>query len=120
VSERPKNHLERVFAGVNPTMAIASITMVFAFVLFTVTNAELANGIYTGAKAWIEGSLGWYYVAVVSAVLFFTFWVASAASAICAWARTMNAPSSATSPGSPCCSAPRSAPACCSGASPSR
>lgn len=75
MSERPKNHLERVFAGVNPTMAIASITMVFAFVLFTVTNAELANGIYTGAKAWIEGSLGWYYVAVVSAVLFFTFWV---------------------------------------------
>lgn len=73
--EHSKNHLERLFAGVNPTMAISSILMVFVFLLFTVTNAELANTIYTATKSWIEGSLGWYYVAVVSSVLFFTFWV---------------------------------------------
>lgn len=75
VSVRPNSLLERWFAGVSPTMAIASIAMVFAFVLFTVTNADLANGLYSGAKAWIERSLGWYYVAVVSGVLFFTCWV---------------------------------------------
>jgi choline/glycine/proline betaine transport protein len=75
MSTSPPNHLDRLFAGVNPTMAVASVAMVFAFVLFTVTNAELANNIYTGMKSWIEGSLGWYYVAVVSFVLFFTFWV---------------------------------------------
>lgn len=75
VSVRPNSPLERWFAGVSPTMAIASIAMVFAFVLFTVTNADLANGLYSGAKAWIERSLGWYYVAVVSGVLFFTCWV---------------------------------------------
>ncbi|RHW19680.1 choline transporter [Pseudomonas jilinensis] len=75
VSDRPMKRLEHVFAGVNPTMAIASIAMVLAFVLFTVTNTELANSIYTGIKAWIEGSLGWYYVTVVGAVMFFTFWV---------------------------------------------
>ena len=75
MSVRPNSLLERWFAGVSPTMAIASIAMVFAFVLFTVTNADLANGLYSGAKAWIERSLGWYYVAVVSGVLFFTCWV---------------------------------------------
>lgn len=73
--EHPPLNRERWFAGVNPTMAIASIAMVLLFLLFTLSNAELANGIYTGIKAWIEHSLGWYYVAVVSLVLFFTFWV---------------------------------------------
>ncbi|PSJ36621.1 choline transporter [Zobellella taiwanensis] len=75
MSDRLMKRLEPMLAGVNPTMAIASVAMVFVFVLFTVTNAELANEIYSGTKAWIEGSLGWYYVAVVGAVLFFTFWV---------------------------------------------
>lgn len=75
MSAHPTFNRERWFAGVNPTMAIASIAMVLLFLLFTLSNAELANGIYTGIKAWIERSLGWYYVAVVSLVLFFTFWV---------------------------------------------
>ena len=75
MSEHPNQRVARLFAGVNPTMAIASIAMVLVFVLFTVANGEQANALYTGAKQWIEGSLGWYYVAVVSALLFFTFWV---------------------------------------------
>ncbi|WP_417579417.1 BCCT family transporter [Nitrincola sp.] len=75
MNDRPLTLYERIFVGVNPTMAIASFMMVLIFVLFTVTNTELANSIYTGTKAWIESSLGWYYVIVVGAVLFFTLWV---------------------------------------------
>lgn len=58
------------FAGVNKTMAIASITMVVAFVLFTVLQPELANTIYTGVKQYIESELGWYYILTVNVVLF--------------------------------------------------
>lgn len=58
------------FAGVNKTMAVASITMVMAFVLFTVLQPELANTIYTGVKQYIESELGWYYILTVNVVLF--------------------------------------------------
>ena len=75
MSEHPMQGSHRLFAGVNPTMAISSLAMVLVFVLFTVIYGELANSLYTGIKQWIESSLGWYYVAVVSIVLFFTFWV---------------------------------------------
>ncbi|WP_448334338.1 hypothetical protein, partial [Streptomyces sp. DSM 41534] len=51
-----------VFAGVDKTMAIASITMVFAFVLFSVLQPELANSIYQWVKQFIEQELGWYYI----------------------------------------------------------
>ncbi|SFT88156.1 BCCT family transporter [Pseudomonas marincola] len=75
MSGHPKKGYERLFAGVNPTMATSSLVMVIGFVLFTVLYSDLANSLYTGAKQWIESSLGWYYIAVVSGVLFFTFWV---------------------------------------------
>lgn len=65
-----------MFKGVHPGMGVASIAMVFAFVFFTISNVEFANGIYSDIKSWIQTTLGWYYVTVVSLVLFFSIWVA--------------------------------------------
>lgn len=64
------------FNGVHPGMGIASKAMVLAFVLFTVMNVDFANGIYSDVKSWIQTTLSWYYVTVVSLVLFFSVWVA--------------------------------------------
>ncbi|MCV6590340.1 MAG: BCCT family transporter [Marinobacterium sp.] len=64
------------FLGVHPGMGIASKAMVLAFVLFTVMNVDLANGVYSDIKNWIQSTLNWYYVTVVSLVLFFSVWVA--------------------------------------------
>lgn len=64
------------FHGVHPGMGIASKAMVLAFVLFTVINVDFANGIYSDIKTWIQTTLNWYYVTVVSLVLFFSIWVA--------------------------------------------
>ena len=61
---------QSLFTGVNKTMAIASTTMVLAFVLFTVLQPSLANTIYTGVKHYIENELGWYYILTVNVVLF--------------------------------------------------
>ncbi|WP_428034192.1 BCCT family transporter [Amphritea sp.] len=64
------------FFGVHPGMGIASKAMVLAFVLFTVMNVDFANGIYSDIKTWIQTTLNWYYVTVVSLVLFFSIWMA--------------------------------------------
>ncbi|MFC3283965.1 BCCT family transporter [Litchfieldella rifensis] len=58
-----------LFAGVDRTMAIASIAMVVAFVLFSVLQPVLANSIYQGVKQFIEQELGWYYILTVNVVL---------------------------------------------------
>ncbi|WP_296930064.1 BCCT family transporter [uncultured Marinobacter sp.] len=65
-----------LFAGVDKTMAVASTTMVLAFVLFTVLQPDLANVIYTGAKQYIENELGWYYILTVNVVLLVSLMIA--------------------------------------------
>lgn len=75
---QPKKMLadKGLFLGVHPGMGIASKAMVLAFVLFTIMNVDFANGIYSDVKSWIQATLSWYYVTVVSLVLFFSIWVA--------------------------------------------
>ncbi|MDO6683097.1 MULTISPECIES: BCCT family transporter [unclassified Oceanobacter] len=75
---QPKKMLvsKGLFAGIHPGMGIASKAMILAFVLFTVLNVDLANGVYTDVKSWIQTTLNWYYVMVVSVVLFFCVWMA--------------------------------------------
>ena len=51
-------------------MALASKGMVLAFVAFTLLNVQQAGVVYTGVRAWIEASLDWYYILIVSAALF--------------------------------------------------
>lgn len=65
-----------LFHGVHPGMGIASKAMVLVFVLFTIMNVDFANSIYSDIKTWIQTTLNWYYVTVVSLVLFFSIWVA--------------------------------------------
>ncbi len=75
---QPKNMLvsNGMFAGIHKGMSIAAKAMILAFVLFTVLNVDFANGIYSDVKSWIQTTLNWYYVTVVSVVLFFSIWVA--------------------------------------------
>ena len=64
-----------VFKGVHSGMSIASAGIIVAMVIFTVLNVDLANSVYETIKYWITSTLGWYYISVVSIILFFTFWL---------------------------------------------
>ena len=56
--------------GLNPTMALASKGFVLAFVLFAVRDVDAAGAAFERVRAWIEGTLDWYYVLAVCACLF--------------------------------------------------
>ena len=58
-----------MWAGLHPGMATASLAMVLMFVVFTVVNVEGAGAVYAGIRAWIESSLGGFYVMSVCAML---------------------------------------------------
>jgi choline/glycine/proline betaine transport protein len=64
-----------LFKGMNPVMGIASMIMILGFVLFTITNVEYANEVFTQMKSYIIGTLGWFYVLVVSVILIFVIWL---------------------------------------------
>jgi choline/glycine/proline betaine transport protein len=64
-----------LFKGMNSLMAIASMIMILGFVGFTIGDAEYANGIFTVMKDFIIGTLGWFYVLVVSSILLFVIWL---------------------------------------------
>lgn len=56
--------------GTHPVMSIGSGLLVTAFVLFTVIDPEYANAVYSAAKGFIASNLAWYYVGLMSFVLF--------------------------------------------------
>ena len=58
------------FTGLHSGMGIAAKVMVVAFVVFTALNVELANGLYSAIRGWIETTLNWYYITVVTVMLF--------------------------------------------------
>ncbi len=58
-----------MWAGLHPGMALASLAMVLLFVAFTVVNAERAATAYAGVRAWIESTLGWFYILAVCIML---------------------------------------------------
>jgi choline/glycine/proline betaine transport protein len=64
-----------VFKGMHSGMSIASAGIIVAMVIFTVLNVDLANVVYERIKYWITSTLGWYYVSVVSIILFFSIWL---------------------------------------------
>ncbi|MEM7070619.1 MAG: BCCT family transporter [Pseudomonadota bacterium] len=59
-----------LWKGLHPGMGLAAKGMVLAFVVFTALNVELANGLYSTVRSWIEGALNWYYISAVSVMLF--------------------------------------------------
>ena len=59
-----------LLTGSSPVMAVSAGILVLAFVLFTVNDPEYANSLYSAAKSFIAKELAWYYVGLVSAILF--------------------------------------------------
>lgn len=60
-----------MFSGINPSMGIMAKAMVLAFLVFTILNVEFAGGVYADIKNWIQTTLNWYYVSLIS--VFFSF-----------------------------------------------
>ena len=58
-----------MWAGLHPGMATASLAMVLIFVVFSVVNMDGAGAVYAGIRAWIESSLGGFYVLSVCVML---------------------------------------------------
>ena len=74
---RPDNLVAKSgpFKGMNVLMGVASMTMIIAFVFFTIRDVESSSAIFSTAKDFIIGTMGWFYVVVVNAALFFVFWL---------------------------------------------
>ncbi len=64
-----------LFRGMNKTMAIASMVMILGFVGFTIHDVEYSGTVFSAGKDFIIGSLDWFYVFVVNAILLFVFWL---------------------------------------------
>lgn len=64
-----------IFAGMNAFMAVASMIMILGFVAFTIFDVEYANATFTVMKDFIIGTLDWFYVLVMSLILFFVIWL---------------------------------------------
>ncbi|MXX77680.1 MAG: BCCT family transporter, partial [Gemmatimonadales bacterium] len=59
-----------LWKGLNPGMAMAAKGVVLVFVLATVWDVEAAGTVFGRVRAWIEGTLDWFYVLTVCATLF--------------------------------------------------
>lgn len=63
------------FTGINPSMGILAKAMVAAFLLFTILNVDFAGGLYADVKNWIQTTLNWYYVSLISIFFFLCLWL---------------------------------------------
>ena len=64
-----------LFSGMNVFMGIASMVMIIGFVAFTIQDVEFSGSVFSAAKDFIIGALDWFYVLVVTVVLFFVIWL---------------------------------------------
>ena len=64
-----------VFSGINPSMGILAKAMVVAFLVFTIINVDYAGGVYADIKNWIQTTLNWYYVSLISVFFFLSIWL---------------------------------------------
>ncbi|MCW5724785.1 MAG: BCCT family transporter [Maricaulaceae bacterium] len=62
--------------GLNPTVAIVSMTLVMVFLLFGVLRAETAASVFDAMRDGIIAGLSWFYVMLVALVLGFVIWLA--------------------------------------------
>ncbi len=63
------------FAGSNAIMAVASMVMIIAFVVFTIWDVDYSGAIFAEGKDFIIGTLGWFYVLVVTVTLLFILYL---------------------------------------------
>ncbi len=66
----PTVAVQGFWKGLHPGMALAAKGMVLAFVVLTVALLEEAGILYANVRAWIEGTLDWYYVLTVCGAVF--------------------------------------------------
>lgn len=66
-----------IFTGINPSMGILAKGMVAAFLIFTIMNVDYAGGVYADIKNWIQTTLNWYYVSLISVFFFLCIWLTS-------------------------------------------
>lgn len=64
-----------LFQQMHKGMTISAAALVMAFVLFTVTNTELAGSLFGATRAWIESTFGWYYLVTVVLLIAFCFFI---------------------------------------------
>ncbi len=63
------------FAGSNAVMAVASMVMIIAFVVFTIWDVDYSGALFAEAKDFIIGTLDWFYVLVVTLTLLFILYL---------------------------------------------
>ena len=56
--------------GLHPGMAVSAKGMVLAFVILSVAFLDGAGALYADIRAWIEGTLDWYYILTICTALF--------------------------------------------------
>lgn len=56
--------------GTHPVMSLGSGLLVIAFLLFSVADPTYANSVFSAAKAFIAAEFAWYYMGLMSLVLF--------------------------------------------------
>ena len=64
-----------IFSGTNALMAVLSMVMILGFVAFTIWDVDYSGEVFAKGKDYIISTLDWFYVLVVSLVLFFVFWL---------------------------------------------
>ena len=64
-----------IWAGLHLGMAMMSTGLIIVFVTFTITNAELADQLYTQVKSWIENYLGWFFMLIMSSSFLAAIWL---------------------------------------------
>ena len=63
------------WTGIHQGMGLASKGMIAAFVVFTALNVDLAGGLYSSVRGWIESTLNWYYITALTVTLFACFYL---------------------------------------------
>jgi choline/glycine/proline betaine transport protein len=77
MAQRPKSQVAQsgFLAGTHPTVAVVSKVVIIVFVLFGVLMTDTASITFNATKAWILGTLKWYYIGIVAFFLFFALWL---------------------------------------------
>ena len=61
--------------GLHSGMALAAKGMVLVFVILSVAFLDAAGALYSDVRAWIEGTLDWYYVLTVCVAVFVSLYL---------------------------------------------
>lgn len=90
----------------NPPVFYTSAALILALVLFTVLLQEEAQSLFNHVQQWIITNASWFYVLAVALILISVVFLAVSRYGDIKLGPTTVVPTTATPPGSPCCSPP--------------